>query len=172
MFLHFLRIGSAILALLIATPFTTSPAFSDGSSMESSSNSTKSKTISQSRFLKLGKDQYIVGLNTRMIIDGFSKSMSSWVFSMAMEDRTATRRLFRDMQKLKSEKDRKKRLLIEKQRIDKLIKNLKASLKRLKDVKGEGADEAYKAEFWRLSSAKQYLKRLKVWIKYPMEGTR
>jgi len=102
-------------------------------------------------------------------IEGFSPRMTRILFDMAGHDRTSTRRLVKDMAKLKTEKARKAHLKTEIKRSKELHRTLKKSIKTLKknkssqaaidDANTRGVDNSY------------YVGLVRRWALNPMEGT-
>jgi hypothetical protein len=103
-------------------------------------------------------------------LDGFSVNMSSRILSMASFETGSTRRLLKDMSKLKTRKARKNRLTEEIDRMTKLKKLLEDSQKRLKAKTGEHARRAAGEEWARWVNVKAYLEHLRVWRRFPNEG--
>jgi len=104
-----------------------------------------------------------------VVIDGFSEGMVQQLVDMIYYDRTSTKRLIRDMSKIKGEEARKKRLSEEVIKTEKRIADLEAAFERAKKKNLKSA--TYETNE-RIRDAKKYLKAVKVWAKYPGEGAR
>ena len=166
--------GAALLAVnLIASPSFACGGGPDPDSADddqsSSSKKVPIKSITQNDFRNLSDREILHNLsNTK--IDGFSHKMSKNLFSMAFYDRTSTRRLVKDMAKLKTKKERRARLKKEINRVEKLKALLHKSMENLE--KNKASDGARNAELQRFSNADKYLTYVRLWARNPMEGTR
>jgi len=169
-------------AAFFAVSFVTSPSLASGGgggggecgsceSDEQSNNSKKApiKSMTQNDFRNLS-DREILNHLSNTKIDGFSHKMSKNLLSMAFYDRTSTRRLVKDMAKLKTKKARRARLKKETNRVEKLKALLHKSMENLE--KNKASDGARNAELHRFSNADKYLTYVRRWARNPMEGTR
>jgi len=100
-------------------------------------------------------------------VEGFSEPMVVRLVKMAHADRILTRRLIRDMGKLKNAKKRLARLNEEIVKITKRIANLEDALDRAREKDQQAVIEETEA---RLKAANEYRKHLFVWRKFPSEG--
>lgn len=150
----------------------------DGGEQSDQSGNKPTLEMSQTEFRSLSKKEigrlsdrlYNEGLNFKL--DGFSINMSSRIKSMGLWETRSTRRLLKDMSKLKTKAARKKRLTEEIDRMTKLKKLLEDSMERLKGKTSEGAKMAAHEEWQRWVDVKDYLRHLKVWRRFSDEGTR
>ena len=102
-------------------------------------------------------------------IEGFSPRMTKTLFEMAGHDRASTRRLVKDMAKLKTKKTRKAHLRKEINRSDDLDRILFKSIKTLEKSKASKA--AIKDEKTRMDDNFDYRYLVVKWARNPMEGT-
>ena len=131
----------------------------------------------QSEFVRLGRWEIVELSNNRyrgsdgkrLTVKGFSQNMATYLVDMIDVAGRNAKRLIRDMEKLKSPEKRKARLAREVQKIERQIEKLEASKKRAEKRKAKSA--VYETE-GRIKDAKAYLKAVKVWQKFPHEGTR
>jgi len=172
--------GIALFAMYVSAPasFASGGGGGDGGEQSDQTISSKKKptvNISQSEFRSLSSRE--IGKYNRdgsgrkhdIIVNGFSPKMSDRLFIMAMWDRAATRRLLKDMSRLKTKEARKARLKKEYERTKKLEKDLKESYKALK--KNKASTGAQYQEEQRLRHTKFYKEALWSWRSNPMEGT-
>ena len=133
---------------------------------------------SQREFLRLGDREisHIWGYYGRtkkngpkIVVSGFSTSMTFYLVDLIYYDKHAARRLIRDLSKLDKPAERKARLAAEVKRINDRIAKLKAAQERARKSKFKSAEREAEG---RILDAQRYLKSLKVWVKYPHEGTR
>jgi hypothetical protein len=153
----------------------------DGGEQSDENNSSGNKTtvqMSQAKFRSLSNwEVYRLSdrdSNNEIIfeLDGFSTNMSKRILYMSAFEPGSVRRLLKDMSKLKTKEARKKRLDEEIDRVTRLKKLLEDSMKRLKAKTGTGAKSAADAEWVKWVDTKAYLQNLKVWRRFPNEGTR
>lgn len=150
----------------------------DGGEQGNQTSGSKKKpivNISQNEFRSMSAgeiDKYAragSGRKYNIKVNGFSPRMSETLLMLALWDRAATRRLIKDMAKLKSKKERKARLKKEHANAKKLEKLLKASMKKLKKDNASVGAQYEEEQRWR--HAKFYKEKLWRWESNPMEGT-
>jgi len=151
----------------------------DGGEQDVQSNSSKKvpvDSMTQSQFRNLSAeniDEIMDDVEHNKItikIDGFSPKHSINLLRMANVDRTSTRRLVKDMAKLKTKKTRKEHLRKEINRSDDLDRILVKSIKTLK--KNKASKAAVKDEKTRMDDNFDYRYLVVRWARNPMEGVR
>ncbi len=98
---------------------------------------------------------------------GFSPSRAPIILRMGYNDRLSTRNLLRDMRRIKPEKPRKARLKYELQYSTKLESDLKVSVRYLRSIKSPDLE----TEKGRLKHARGYRNGVRLWYRYPLEGS-
>ncbi len=175
--------GAAFLAVYVSAPASFASGGGGGGDGGERDNYTYSvpkleSKYTQKEFTQLSKKEIsqfwgLSGKNKRggktVLIDGFSEPMTSRLVDMIYYDRSSTKRLIRDMGKIKDTEARKKRLSEEVKKINKRIADLEAALERAQKKNFRRAVNETK---YRIRDAKGYLKAVKVWEQYPHEGTR
>jgi len=178
--------GIALLAVYVSAPasFACGGGPDPDSASDDQSSTTKKKpqvkapykeSFTQRQFRNLSaadlREHSIDSYHNRstLKIEGFSPGMTKTLFQMAGHDRTSTRRLVKDMAKLKTKKARKAHLKTEIKRSKELHRTLKKSIKTLKknkssqaaidDANTRGVDNSY------------YVGLVRRWALNPMEGT-
>lgn len=161
-------------ALLIGiTSMIAGPALAEGGGGLIKNQNVKNG-YSQREFVKLTSNEItqlyrkVLGREV-VLIDGFSPNMTNTIIYMAAARRRRAQGLIREMRKLKSKAQRLKRLRMEMVSIDNEWSKLIASQKRARDK--DRRHVVLEAEK-KISLLSGYRDSVRIWIKYPHEGTR
>lgn len=110
----------------------------------------------------------------KLSVEGFSHNMVSWLLDAMLWEPGRTRRLMKDMRRIKDRKKREERLRAEVEKADDLIDVFQSSIDRLEAIKNRsnGQNRALSEERSRKFDMEQYKKAVEVWQRHPHEGTR
>ena len=156
------------IALCLAC-FTAGPTFSNEDGGGSDLN--LKSTYSQAEFVRLSREELRALGRSMVNIIGFDFWGESNILQpMIQVHSSAAKRLVREMMKIKGKQQRIKRLRVEKDRVNKDIKKVEASIKRLEGKSSRFAEAAAEAERVRLADLKKYQKAVDRWIANPNQG--